>query len=177
MSSIYRGVVEPHPSSIDLIDPSAMTASGELMQAENLEFVLDFGAHLMAMSRFEPVQDLKFQGEKVVAMQFAFFESCKKLPSKGSFHSLWGGHWAKVLDSHPIFLNLSGFGGAFKYVYQERMECHGLQAMISTYCHNKYLPCAILVHTSFPSVVVEHLASVHQRLYQDWMSRATARKR
>ena len=41
-------------------------------------------------------------------------------------------HWPKILAHEPIFLNVSGFGGAYKYVYQESVLAHGLTMKIPT---------------------------------------------
>ena len=67
----------------------------------------------------------------------------------------WGGHWAKVVQHKEIYLNVSGFGGSFKYVYQERLECHRLPVLIYAHCHVKYLPVVIVVHRCQPTVVAQ----------------------
>ena len=116
------------------------------------------------MHRSHAVEDVKFEGEKVVSMQFAFFSNYQKLLSECQFHTLWGSHCAKVVQHKEIYLNVSGFSGAFKYVDQERWECHGLPVLISAHCHVKYLPVAIVVHRCQHIVVVQHQVLSHDTL-------------
>ena len=60
-------------------------------------------------------------------------------------------HWPKILAHEPIFLNVSGFGGAYKYVYQESVLAHGLTMKIYIHCHAKNYPVGIIIHTGNPT--------------------------
>ena len=118
----------------------------------------------MAISKSALDQDLEFDGRKVTFMQFAFLKRLSQVPGKGCFHSLWGGHWSKVLNHEAIFLNVSGFGGAYKYYYHETVEAHGLSMKVYLHCHGKYYPVEIIIHTGNPTVVVNHNVYAHDEL-------------
>jgi hypothetical protein len=87
----------------------------------------------MAIPKSALDQELEFEGRKVTFMQFSFLKKLSHVPGKGYFHSLWGGHWAKVLSHDHIFLNVSGFGGAYKYIYLEDVQAHGMTMKIYTH--------------------------------------------
>jgi hypothetical protein len=118
----------------------------------------------MAISKSALDQDLQFEGQKVTFMQFAFLKRLSHVPGKGHFHSLWGGHWPKVINHEDIFLNVSGYGGAFKYIFLESVEAHGMTMKIYLHCHGKYYPVGIIIHTGNPTVVVEHNVYAHPEL-------------
>ena len=118
----------------------------------------------MAIPKSALDQELEFEGRKVTFMQFSFLKKLSHVPGKGYFHSLWGGHWAKVLSHDPIFLNVSGFGGAYKYIYLEDVQAHGMTMKIYTHCHGKYYPVGIIIHTGNPTVVVDHNVYAHDEL-------------
>ena len=109
-------------------------------------------------------EEVQYEGQKVVFMQFAFLRNIKHAPGKGEFHSLWGGHWAKVVRHEPIFLNVSGFGGSFKYYYLNTTEANGLTMKVYHHCADRYRPVGIVVHTSFPAVVVNSEVLEHENL-------------
>ena len=83
---------------------------------------------------------------------------------KGNFHSLWGGHWAKVVRRDPIYLNVSGFGGSFKYYYLATVEAHDLTMKVYHHCGGRYQLVGIVLPTSFPTLVVNSEVLDH-----DWL--------
>ena len=119
---------------------------------------------VMAISKSALDQDLQFEGQKVTFMQFAFLKRLSHVPGKGHFHSLWGGHWQKVINHEDIFLNVSGYGGAFKYIFYQTVEAHGMKMNIYLHCHGKYYPVGIIIHTGNPTVVVAHNVYAHDEL-------------
>ena len=40
--------------------------------------------------------------------------------------------------------NIIGFGGAFKYCYQETMQAHGITMKVCVHCAQEYIPVGVL---------------------------------
>eukprot|EP00435_Cladocopium_sp_Y103_P072426 s839_g40.t1 len=106
------------------------------------------------LRKYQPNEKVMFQGEEVKFMQFAFVRDLENPKvDRARVHSLWHGHWLKVVTADPIYLTVTGFNGAYKYVHHKDIELLGLHAKLYKHVAERYHPVCIVLHVSVPTVV------------------------
>lgn len=99
-------------------------------------------------------RDVKYKDEPVKYMCWAFLDCPTKDPPKSEFAGLWPGHWGKIVEKQPVYMQVGGTGGAHKFVYMTSSECHGYEMLIYQHCHGKFHEVGIILMKARPTLVV-----------------------
>ena len=92
---------------------------------------------------------------QVAPIEMAKLENIYSLPSPKDFNSMWEGHRSQLEEKRPIYLQVGGNGGSYKFTYVMTSDYQGKDMLVYGHVHSNYPPVGVILHAHVPEMIVK----------------------